>query len=192
MEEKRAWSPGALLPNKLLESVWNGGSSISSVTKAIGRTVTSLLQKVYMYSFWKKLGGNLFKGCIQRRHLIKKKKKEWQILSSSVHWGLPKVQGFEKNTSVILIQTLSHTQAAVSWVTSPYLLLLRAAVLPSLSVMVCTSALVCAGIGAQTAVRLDWKLMWPQEKMGFFSAKAAPWTDKCCADREGQQWMTEG
>lgn len=80
---------------------------------------------------------------------------------------------------------LSHTQAAVSWVTSPYLLLLRAAVLPSpLSVIVCSSALVCAGISARAAVQLDWKLIWPQEKKGFFSAEAAPWTDKPCADTE--------
>lgn len=70
MEEKRVWSPGVLLPNKLLASVRNGGTPFSSVTTAIGRTVTSLLQ-VYTDSFRKKLGVTCSKHAF--RHLIKKK-----------------------------------------------------------------------------------------------------------------------
>lgn len=122
----------------------------------------------------------------------KKKRNEWQISPSSAHLGLLTSTRIWKKYICNYSETLFHTQAAVSWITSPYLPLLRAAVLPSLlSMIVCSSSLVCAGISARAAAQLDWKLIWLQKRRFFFLAKAAPWTDKPCADTEGgsNEWL---
>lgn len=47
-ERKHVLIPGAALPNKVTGSTLNGGTSISFVIKAIGRSMASLLQKLSM------------------------------------------------------------------------------------------------------------------------------------------------